>query len=156
MEVGEVLDQMQPLYEASIKRVEELVSDWLQCRSGGVLEDWGCGFADPKGPWAKRLVTRMQYRGIDINAGPGVEVAADLVHRRSQDADAILIHHVLGISGYWTMIVDNAMHSFGMRMLIVEGANVDHPRLLQQIRTHARPYTVEILPDGRRAYLVEK
>ncbi len=95
---------------------------WLQsCRKSGIFEDWGCGFADPKGPWAKRFVKDMQYRGIDTNAANGVDLVADVRHRISPDADAVLLNETLTRSeNWWQLVLDNALRSYKMRMVIIE------------------------------------
>ncbi len=150
-------DLLQIQYEKSIARVAEVITDWMQPSRGGVFEDWGCGWADEKGPWAKKFVTRMQYVGVDVVYSPGVDVVQNVVYRRS-NPDSILIHHVLGVIGeYWEMVVSNAMASFGHRMVIVESAsNIPPARMLQVLQSFARPFTVEVLPDGRRMYLIER
>lgn len=131
--------------------------DWLQVRHGGVFEDWGCGYSDPKGPWVRHLVDRMQYVGVDKSGGPGVGVVADLIHRRC-DADSIFMHHVLGTAGaHWSIILDNALYSFKMRMAIVESpVLVPTAMLVQAIKVHAWPHKYVQLPDGRDLFTVER
>lgn len=146
--------------QQSLERVLEIV-DWLQISNGGVFEDWGCGHADPKGPWVKHAMARngvpkMQYVGVDKSPGPGVDVVADLVHRRASVA-SIFLHHVLGISGYWEMILDNALYSFRQRLAVVESSVLLRPAvIIPVLKIHAWPYQHEVLPDGRDAYLVER
>jgi hypothetical protein len=147
------LDQQNLMAENEHKshmRVIETVY-WLQDRNGGTFEDWGCGAA-----WVKQYVTRMQYVGVDRAPMPSVDVVQDLVHRR-QPADVIFLHQTLSAVGlYWEMVLTNAFHNFQHRMVIVEKGGFDHARLLQLVQSAGRPFTIEILPDGRRLYFIER
>lgn len=150
---------MSPQVQASMDRVIEVVR-WLDVRQGGRFEDWGCGFADPRGPWVKQYVKRSQYIGIDKSGGVGVDIVQNLVYR-TDAADSIFIHHVLTSNGYWHMILDNAMRAFRMRIAIVEGAEgfkngYSHATMLQAIQTHGRPIKYEQLADGRFLYMSER
>lgn len=80
---------------------------------GWIVEDWGCG-----GGWARQFVTLGQYRGVDVNPGPGTDVVADLRAWRSA-VDSILLRHVLEHNPEWRVVLGNAVRSAQRRLCIV-------------------------------------
>jgi glycosyltransferase involved in cell wall biosynthesis len=79
----------------------------------GAIEDWGAGTG-----YARRFVTRSAYRAVDGSPSLGIDRVVDLRTYRS-DADCIFMRHVLEHNPDWRAILENALHSFGRRMVLV-------------------------------------
>ena len=77
------------------------------------VEDWGCGLGGFKhciGAW-------QRYVGIDGSRSPYSDLVADL-ENYSGGADAVHLRHVLEHNPGWERILDNALRSFGRRMVL--------------------------------------
>lgn len=85
---------------------------WLDGH-GATVEDWGCGTC-----YAQRFVTQSRYVGVDGSASDQAAVKAELQEYRSE-TDCIFMRHVLEHNWGWRQILDNALQSFGKRMVLV-------------------------------------
>jgi hypothetical protein len=79
-----------------------------------LVEDWGCGFCGFK----DYITEHQRYRGID-GSSPHADVLTDLVRYKSDDADAILIRHVLEHNPDWRIILQNAVESTRRLLVLV-------------------------------------
>ncbi|MGH7895325.1 MAG: glycosyltransferase, partial [Candidatus Binatia bacterium] len=79
----------------------------------GTIEDWGAGTG-----YARRFVVKSVYRAVDGSPSLGVDQVVDLRTYRS-DAACIFMRHVLEHNADWRSILENALHSFGRRMVLV-------------------------------------
>lgn len=86
--------------------------EWLDGH-GATVEDWGCGTG-----YAQRFVTQSRYVGVDGSASDQAEVKAELQEYRSE-VDCIFMRHVLEHNWGWRQILENALQSFGKRMVLV-------------------------------------
>ena len=79
-----------------------------------LVEDWGCG------PGALRGFVQPPsvYRGVDGSASPFADVHADLTDYRPDDAPSIVMRAVLEHNDNWKAVLDNALESFGKRMIV--------------------------------------
>jgi hypothetical protein len=78
-----------------------------------LIEDWGCGLG-----WVRTLVAADRYRGIDGSATPFADEVADLERYRSC-VPGIFMRHVLEHNYAWATILDNAIASFTLRMVLI-------------------------------------
>ncbi|WP_200885044.1 methyltransferase domain-containing protein [Croceibacterium mercuriale] len=85
---------------------------WLDGH-GATIEDWGCGTC-----YAQRFVTQSRYVGVDGSDSEQAHIKAELQEYRS-DVDCIFMRHVLEHNWGWRQILDNALQSFGKRMVLV-------------------------------------
>ncbi len=89
--------------------------DWLS-ETCDLIEDWGCALA-----YGRTLLPEGRYRGIDgtPEAAPYADLIADLIDYTSDDADGIVIRHVLEHNPEWRVILGNAVRSFRKRLVLI-------------------------------------
>jgi len=85
---------------------------WLDGH-GATIEDWGCGTC-----YARRFVAQSRYVGVDGSTSDQATIKAELQEYRS-DTDCIFMRHVLEHNWGWRQILNNALQSFGKRMVLV-------------------------------------
>jgi len=78
-----------------------------------MIQDWGCGVA-----FAKTLVKKAQYLGVDGSWSPMADVIVDLREFRCE-TDGILLRHVLEHNYDWKKVLENALASFRKKLVIV-------------------------------------
>lgn len=76
------------------------------------VEDWGCGTG-----YSKKFCAGT-YRGIDGSKGPETDIVTDLREYKS-NPDGIFMRHVLEHNHDWKKVLDNAIASFGKKMVII-------------------------------------
>jgi glycosyltransferase involved in cell wall biosynthesis/SAM-dependent methyltransferase len=79
----------------------------------GAIEDWGAGTG-----YARRFVTRSDYRAVDGSPSLDVDCVTDLRHYRSE-VDCVFMRHVLEHNLDWEPILLNALASFRRRMVLI-------------------------------------
>jgi len=77
------------------------------------VEDWGCGL----GGFKHCIGTWQRYVGIDGSRSPYSDLVVDL-ETYSGGAEAIHVRHVLEHNPGWNRILDNALQSFGRRLVL--------------------------------------
>jgi hypothetical protein len=92
----------------------EVAAAFLAAPEVRVVEDWGCGF----GGFSKYVAEHQKYVGIDGSLSPFARLHVDLTEYKSS-ADGILVRHVLEHNRQWAKLLDNAVTSFGHRMVLV-------------------------------------
>ena len=143
-------------------RTYEIAADWL--KGYGLVEDWGCGTC-----WSKRLKLYEEYRGVD-GSGHFADIRADLREYRSR-VPCILMRHVLEHNLDWRKILDNALHSFQRRMVLLLFMHPEeNERILywqdgipyiflpqKELDEMLRPYLSETKTEGNEiCFLLEK
>jgi len=77
------------------------------------VEDWGCGL----GGFKHCIGAGQRYVGIDGSRSSYSDLVVDL-ERYSGNVDAVHMRHVLEHNPGWTRILENALRSFGRRMVL--------------------------------------
>lgn len=91
-----------------------MAAAFLGVREVRLVEDWGCGHSRT----SQYLGKHQQYSGIDGSTSTSAGQICALENLKS-NADGILMRHVLEHNPNWEAILDNALSSFRIRMVLI-------------------------------------